>query len=106
MNSKLSKMLSTIGQGNIIVDKLLWEANSIVISARKQNTPKDFVLKFYGVVSAEIRTGQYDNFSLVGLQVEDISSYQMEGKKFRVASEDDQGYLFFYCNSLEVTNDE
>jgi hypothetical protein len=106
MNSDFSKLLSTIGQGNIIVDKLLWEANSIVIIVRRQNIPKDFVLKFHGVVSAEIRTGPYDSFSLVGLQVEDISSYQMEGKKFRVASEDDQGYLFFYCNSFEIANAE
>ena len=102
MKSDITEVQSVIGQGNVIVEKIGWEKCSITLLIRKADNSKVCEIQFFEVVNAEIRSGPYEPFFLVGLQVEDISNYQMEGKSIRVSSEDDQGYLFFYCNTLKI----
>ena len=102
MHVHISKLQSILGQGNVLVEKVLWETNSLLIVLKTKNSLRDIIIKFKGVVHLDIRTGPYEIFSLIGLQLKDITDYQMEGKKYKITSEDDTSYLFFYCDDFEI----
>ena len=62
-------------------------------------------LKFLGVRNFELKTGKYSNVRLVGLSIYDMSDDQWSGVKLRVASEDDEAYLFLYCEDVLLESD-
>ena len=62
-------------------------------------------LKFLGVRNLELRTGKYRSVRLVGLAIYDMSDDQWSGVKLRVASEDDEAYLFLYCEDVLLESD-
>jgi len=91
--SNISKILKIIKQGNVIINKFSWENNSLLISGKIKDDSKNFTFKFYDVVDLKINTGPYNIFDIVSLYIEDISTYQMEGKKFK-SFQKRMNYLF------------